>query len=124
MDGGMTRGGGLDEGILRITNYHDHPTNDRYKVFFFYSEEQADYFESLLKEANLFYERDETEKNDAPYYLFGIKKKDLTAVYKLNNIAIGKFRSKFISNKTARIFIIIFGLITIAISVFGYIKSH
>lgn len=120
----MTRGAGLDEGLLRVTNYQNHPSNEMYKVFFFFSEEQADFFESLLQETDLFYERDLTEKNNEPFHVFGIKKKDLARVYKLNDIAIGKFRNKLIPNKYTRISIITFGLIVITIALIGYFKSH
>jgi hypothetical protein len=119
-----TMGGGLDEGMLRVTNYKDHPTNQFYKVFFFYKQEQADYFASLLKEKNLFFERDEDIKLGEPIYLFAIKKKDLATVYTLNNIAIGKFRGKFITNKFGRIALIIFGFAIIALAIIGYFISR
>jgi hypothetical protein len=119
-----TMGGGLDEGMLRVTNYKDHPTNQFYKVFFFYKEEQANYFEELLKEKNIFFERDEDLKLGESIYLFAIKKKDLTVVYRLNNIVIGKFRGKFISNKYGRIALIIFGFAVIAVAIMGYFKSR
>lgn len=120
----MIRGGGLDEGILKVTNYQNHPTNDFYKVFFFYKNEQADFFESLLKEQNIFFERDLSEKNNEPIHLFGIKKKDLKVVYKINDAAIGAFRNKIISNKYARYAVIAFGIIVVALAVAGYIKTH
>lgn len=120
----MSSGGGLDEGLIRVTNYQNHPTNDMYKVFFFYKKEQADYFETLLKEKSIFYERDITEKNNEPFHIFGIKKKDLKAVYKLNDITIGKFRNKLIPNKYSRIGVVIFGLVVILIALLGYIKTR
>ena len=118
------RGGGLDEGMLKVTNYQNHPTNELYKVFFFYKKEQADFFASLLDDKNIVYERDLGKKNDEPIHLFGIKKRDLSKVYKLNDIAIGKFRNKFISNKYTRIGVIVFGLFIIILALIGYIKTH
>ncbi|MFP5470332.1 MAG: hypothetical protein ACLGGV_01950 [Bacteroidia bacterium] len=120
----MTYGSGLDEGMLRVANYKDHPTNPYYKVFFFYKKEQADYFASLLKENNVWAEQDEAERAGEPMYLFGIKKKDLELVHKLNNIAIGKFRQKLIPNKYGRIFIVVFGIVVIALSIIGYFKGR
>ena len=38
----------MDEGFLKLTNHKDHPTNKAYKVFFFYQEDKALYFEKLL----------------------------------------------------------------------------
>ena len=50
----------MDEGFLKLTNHKDHPTNKAYKVFFFYQEDKALYFEKLLIE-NI-------------YFLSGVKK--------------------------------------------------
>jgi hypothetical protein len=120
----MTYGSGLDEGMLRVANYKNHPTNEYYKVFFFYKKEQADYFATLLKDNNIWFEQDEAERAGEPMYLFGIKKKDLDSVHKLNNIAIGKFRPKLIPSKSGRIALVVFGLLIIALSVIGYLKSR
>ena len=43
----------MDEGFLKLTNHKDHPTNKAYKVFFFYQEDKALYFEKLLIEFNV-----------------------------------------------------------------------
>jgi hypothetical protein len=42
---------------FNITNYRDHPTNQRYTVFSFRSEERANYFEQLLVKENIPFER-------------------------------------------------------------------
>ena len=47
-----------------------------YKVFFFYQEDKALYFEKLLKENNLFFERGEENSNKGVVYLFGVRKTD------------------------------------------------
>ena len=120
----MSAGSGLDEGLIRVANYQNHPTNDFYKVFFFYEEAQADFFEGLLKEANIWYERSLGEKKGEPLHLFGIKKKDLNKVYRLNNIAIGKFRRKFVPNKYQRIAVVLVGFIIVLIALIGFIKSR
>lgn len=119
----MALGSGLDEGMLRVTNYQNHPTNNAYKVFFFYNKEQANYFVSLLKEKNIWFEQDEDVKANAPIYLFGIKKKDLEKVHVINNITIGKFREKLIPSKAGRIVVIVIGLSIIIFSILGYFMS-
>jgi hypothetical protein len=120
----MTMGGGLDEGMLRVANYQKHPTNDLYKVFFFYKKEQADFFASLLEENKLFFERDEDVKNGEPIYLFAIKTKDLEKVYTLNNIAIGKYRGNLIKSKYGRAFVVAFGLFIVLFALIGYLLSR
>ena len=38
----------LDEGLIKLVNHKDHPTNKAYKVFFFYKKQEAEYFKTLL----------------------------------------------------------------------------
>ena len=45
----------MDEGVLKLTNHKDHPTNKAYKVFFFYKKEQSEYFKEMLDKNNIFY---------------------------------------------------------------------
>ena len=54
----------MSEGLLQVTNHRDHPTNKAYKVFFFRKKEEADYFEILIAEKNIKFEKgsEETEK--------------------------------------------------------------
>ena len=39
------------DGVVRITNYFEHPENSRYMVYSFFLEEHADYFQSLLRQS-------------------------------------------------------------------------
>ena len=41
---------------MNITNSHDHPTNEMYKVYHFKTKEQALYFKELLLEKILSYQ--------------------------------------------------------------------
>ena len=38
----------LDEGLIKLVNHKDHPTNKAYKVFFFYKKHEAEHFKTLL----------------------------------------------------------------------------
>jgi hypothetical protein len=38
----------LDEGLIKLVNHKDHPTNKAYKVFFFYKRHEAEHFKTLL----------------------------------------------------------------------------
>ena len=55
----------IDEGMIKLTNHNDHPTNKAYKVFFFYKEEQSNFFKKILEEENIFYEYGEDENRGA-----------------------------------------------------------
>ncbi|MCT4582376.1 MAG: hypothetical protein N4A35_13260 [Flavobacteriales bacterium] len=113
----------MNEGILRVTNHQTHPTNKNYKVFFFYIEEQADYFESLLKEKGIWFERDLEENRGKQMHLFGIKMTNLREVDQLNYLAIGKYRKPIFQNKYIRYGVVIFGLIIFILGIIGYLLS-
>jgi len=113
----------MNEGILRVTNHQTHPTNKNYKVFFFYIEEQADYFESLLKEKGIWFERDQEDNKGKMMYLFGIKMTNVREVNQLNYLAIGKYRKPIFQNKAVRYGIVIFGVVMLIMGVIGYFLS-
>ena len=52
----------MSEGLLQVTNHRDHPTNKTYNYFSL--ERRADYFEILIAEKNIKFEKgsEETEK--------------------------------------------------------------
>ena len=49
----------MDEGLIKLTNHKDHPTNKAYKVFFFYKRDQADHFEKILISKKIPFEKGE-----------------------------------------------------------------
>ncbi len=113
----------MSEGILQVTNHRNHPTNPYYKVFFFYIDEQADYFESLLNEKNIWYERDLDTSRGKNMHLFGIKMTHLKEVDQLNYLAIGKYRKPIFENKTLRYGVVVFGVFLIILGIIGYFLS-
>ena len=113
----------MSEGLLRVTNHQDHPTNPYYKVFFFYTLEEANFFENLLKENNLPYEKDKEETRGKTMFLFAIRKTDLKAVDQLNYLTIGHFRKPIFENKFLRYGVIVFGFFLILLGIIGYLFS-
>lgn len=113
----------LDEGFLKLTNHKDHPTNKAYKVFFFYKEIQAEFFENALKEKNIPFEKGEENTNNGAVFLYGIRKSDNREVTQLNYITLGKFRTPFITKKWVQYLIIIFGVLLVIFAVISYIKN-
>lgn len=114
----------MDEGLIKLTNHKDHPTNKAYKVFFFYMEEQALYFKEGLEKKNIFYEFDLDENKDRKVFLFGVRKSDNAQVQELNYITLGKFRDPFIRQKWAQYSVIILAIIIILFSLLSYFKNQ
>jgi len=60
--------------FLNLTNYRQHPEDDRYLVFTVKNKEQSVFFEDQLKQHQIYYEKFEDE--DKHISFFGIKNKD------------------------------------------------
>ena len=105
---------------MNITNSHDHPTNEMYKVYHFKIKEQAVYFEELLSEKNIQFESDEELAHGKTLYLYGIRKNDMDEVTKLNYLAIGKFRKPFIANSAFKWFVVLLGVSALAFALVGF----
>jgi hypothetical protein len=110
--------------FLKFTNQMPHPERRGYEIYHYKNIEEADYFESLLKEKNLFYERDEDQINGIPIYLFGVKSEDMDQVDTANYLAKGKFRANIVSNKFWRYALVLLGLALIAFAFLGYYLSN
>lgn len=109
---------------IDFTNFQDHPTNRSYMVFKFHRKEQADYFEGLLHEAAIHYERhDDNENPEKIRYLFAAPKKHEDQLRYLNNLAIGKFRNKFIPDRGFRIFVFIISALVLGLAIIGYLRA-
>lgn len=111
-------------GFLGLVNYRVHPTDNRYKIFSFYSKAEADMFKSELDERKIWYEADSNEVNDGTVYLFGINNSDFNRVQKANFAVSAKYRNPIIKNKFLRIALmtLFFSLLTLAIV--GYVKNQ
>lgn len=109
---------------LNLTNYEEHPTNNKYYVFNFRVIERANYFENLLIEHKIEFEKDQETTENGTLFLFGIHKKDLKQSIYLNNLTIGNFRKPFIADKFFRYFVLAVGLGAILLGVVGFIVTH
>jgi len=108
--------------LIDLTNYKQHPTRSDIQVFFFRELERADYFEKLLKEKELFFEKYVEDEGNLRVY-FGVKRSDMGSVKILNNLTIGKFREPFISNKFLRYFIIGLSALALSFVIVGAVRS-
>jgi hypothetical protein len=111
-------------GRFSLININDHPTNRNMKVFFFRQEDHANYFELMLIESKIKYEKQVDEEGDQTIY-FGVKKKDYKTVQRLNYLTIGQFRKPFIPDKILRIFVIALSVLVLALAFIGaWISSN
>jgi len=77
-----------------------------------------------LTEQAIWYEKHEEVEEERTIVFFGVKKADQQKGKHLNNLAIGKYRDKFIPFKAARIFVIILGLLIVLAAIVGYLFSR
>jgi hypothetical protein len=107
---------------FRITNYYEHPTDNRYVVFHYYKNEQAQTFEDLLLKNNIRFEK-HIEDENAYIILFAIPKTHYKECVKYNFIAIGTHRKPFIPNRYLGYFLILLIAAAITLAIIGYLKS-
>ena len=105
-----------------FVNIKDHPTNQKKRVFFYKDTEQADYFENLLIQEQLYFEKQIDTEGDQTIY-FGIKSTDFERVKKLNYLTIGHFRKPFIPDRAFRIILIIISLFVLGLAIAGALLS-
>lgn len=108
---------------FNFTNKLKHPTNFNKIVFRHYKQEQAEYFAQLLTEAGVEFEI-QTDEEDArkPQY-FGVARHLEKKVDRLNYLALGKGREKFIKQAPVRWFMIIVSLGLLLLAIIGALVS-
>tara|TARA_Y100000991_G_scaffold131610_1_gene99152 strand:- start:2841 stop:3194 length:354 start_codon:yes stop_codon:yes gene_type:complete len=113
----------LDEGLIKLVNHKDHPTNKAYRVYFFYKKQEAEYFKTLLVKENIQFEYADEPNKRGEIFLFGIRKNDNQKVLNLNYQTIGKFRSPFISQSWAQYALIILSFLIVIFAVISFYKN-
>lgn len=102
-----------------LVNYVKHPTNPSYIVFRYKDKNRADFFETKLKENNIWFEKDqqmqEGKVSSKIVYLYGIHVDDYKKVSKLNYDTEAANRSYLIKNNGFRwILLIVVGMFVAA----------
>ena len=110
-------------GNLNLVNYRDHPADDNYKILNFNSEAESDMFERLLKERNLWHEKDVEMHNNEPLYLFAVRNRDFDKVQRVNFEVNAAFRSPMIKNKYGQYALIAFLIGIVTLAIVSYVKS-
>lgn len=101
-----------------LVNINDHPTNRNKKVFYFKVEAHANYFEGLLNEQKVPFEKQIDHEGDGTYY-FGIKNAHYQKVIKLNYLTIGHFRKPFIPDIAFRYILIAISMLVLGLAIAG-----
>lgn len=101
-----------------LVNYDDHPTNRRKKVFFFSQHLHANYFEVMLVESKIKYEKQIDEEGDGRIY-FGVDVRDYKKAMHFNHLTIGHYRKPFISDPFFRYLLISVSIILLALAFIG-----
>jgi hypothetical protein len=109
---------------LDFTNWREHPSDNRYNIFFFKTEEESIYFEKLLKANSIWHEANIDLDEPTYKYYFAVNKTNSSAVIKLNNRTIGEYRDPFISNKWLRYGLVLFMIIVMSVALIGYLKAN
>jgi hypothetical protein len=124
-------------GTLGLVNYKDHPADNRYKVFNFNTKTEADYFEQMLIEKGVWFEKDEEEVEDKAVinlvpsegkmmtmYLFAVNQKDFDKAQKANYLVSAKYRKPTINNKYLRIGLLVFFFFVLTLGIISYFKTQ
>lgn len=109
--------------MFNITNYNEHPTRKAYTIFHFFNQDRANYFETLLKETQIWYESDIDETPEKTTYFFGVKNVDLKKVQQLNYLVSAKYRKPTIPYRPLRIFLFIFSIVLLFLLIMGRLYS-
>ena len=108
---------------FNFTNYQTHPANRNYEVFSFKQPVRAAYFENMLIEHKITFEKDEETTEKQHYFLYAIHKKDFRTALMLNNLTIGHFRKPFISDPNFRWLVLLIGIGAVTLAITGFIFS-
>lgn len=110
--------------IMSLVNHQEHPTRPGYLVYHFKIAEHATYFEELLKEKDLFYERFDEARQGESVFWFGVRDRDHDAVEIINYTVKGKFRKPMIHDKGARYFVVALGILIILLAIIGAVMNN
>ena len=92
-------------------------------MFYYYAKDHADYFEALLIENEIPFERG-SGKDLVRRHLFGIHRKYEEKAAELNDEVGNYYRKPFLGDNRFRNFVLIFTFLVVIIAILGYILSN
>lgn len=107
---------------IHYTNFEGHAKQRQFVVFYFYAKDPADYFEALLIEAEIPYERGEG-KDLLRRHLFGIHKSYQAGAEVLNDDTGNMFRKPFLADNVMRYTVLVLTLTALGLAVLGWVLA-
>jgi hypothetical protein len=108
---------------LNFTNKFKHPSNQLKVVYRHIDHAQADHFGNLLSEAGIDFEKQIDDSHEKQPVYFGVAKHHERTVDRLNFIALGIGRPKFISSAPVRWLIIVISIFVLGLAILGALLS-
>lgn len=108
---------------MRLTNYYEHPADNRYWVFRFTDAMYASEFEALLLEREVIFEKFSEGEGDDLEVLYGIERRFFKDAMWSNHMVYARHRKPFIPNAAFKWFMLLFTASAIALAIIGYLKS-
>lgn len=108
---------------FNFTNKRAHPTNQFKVVYRFLQRDQAETFSIFLVDENIEFEVQVDEDDPRKPTYFGVAKILEKKVDRLNYLAIGKHREKFIPTAPMRWIVIVISAVIMFLAVYGALKS-
>tara|TARA_R110002050_G_scaffold297339_2_gene458652 strand:- start:63919 stop:64263 length:345 start_codon:yes stop_codon:yes gene_type:complete len=109
---------------LDFTNWREHPTDNRYNIFFFKSQEESDFFKNIMTTNKIWFESYSDLDEPTYRYYFAVNKINTSEVIHLNNRTIGEYRAPFISNIWVRYGLVIMMFTVMTLAIIGFIKNN
>jgi len=105
--------------MIEYKNFEVHHKQRSYVVFYFYAKDPADYFEALLIENDIPYERGQGQ-DLLRRHMIGVHKSYQQKAQDLNNITGNHFRKPFLGDLKFRNVVLIFTLLAVIIALIGF----
>lgn len=107
-----------------FTNWREHPTDNRYTIFFFKTEQESNFFQNLLDENKIWYEFNLDENEPNYKFYFAVNKVNEKQVIQCNHLAVGEYRKPFIQIPLLRYTLVVLMILVLILAFIGYLKTH
>jgi len=107
---------------IQYKNFESHQKQRNYTVFYFYAKDHADYFESLLLENEIPFERGQGQ-DMVRRHLIGVHRSYQERAEELNNEVGNYYRKPFLGTNRFRNFVLLFTVVVIIVALVGYFAS-
>ncbi|MGB6034735.1 MAG: hypothetical protein WBG42_00605 [Cryomorphaceae bacterium] len=105
---------------IKYANFEPHHKQRNYTVFYFYAKDHADYFEALLLENEIPFERGSCQ-DMVRRHLIGVHRSYQEKAEYLNDEVGNYYRKPFLGTNSLRNFVLIFTLVALVFALVGYI---